>query len=302
MAARTPPAPDLARWEAAISHRASFVAARRLRLLGDDAPATRLLEARVHADGEVEHVAWLAGPRGRMTTGLQRLLTDALGAERRWYLPWILGRWPRGAVTLGLALDGLARDRDELHLGIIAPLTPTRVALSESPRPLHREAVAHFKALHLSTGAAGLSGCRMRMRDGEVGALVGRWSVTSRALQAAAEHMGLPEATRAALIPAIEGLAQGLPSAQLALEVAYSPDPEPRLTVEVGPLPIPRVLGLTAGEGTAAADGGALEALGADLAQRGALRARLECDADGLRAVGVLVAARGQGIKRSTAW
>ncbi len=270
-------AADLDRWEAAVAERATVASVRRLRLLSPEGVSTRLLQTRVGEVEAGETSVWLAGARGDLRTGLQRVLTDALGPDRRWYLQWILGRWPRGPITMSLPLGD---DAAAMALGIVAPLTPTRVALSESPRPLDREAVSHFKALHAATACAGLSGCRMRLVDGDVDALVGRWEIAPRRVPAVAALLGLRAVAEDLGLVAIEGLSGGasVPAA-VTLEVAYAPDPEPRLVLEMGGLPLARLAGLVRaalGEEHVAP----LAAGARALAQRTAFRVRLVFDAD----------------------
>ena len=290
---------DLDRWEAAIAERASLTSVRRLRLLDPEGVSIRLLETRVGVGDSGATSVWLAGGRAGLRTGLQRVLTDALGRDRRWYLQWILGRWPRGPITLSLPLSS---DDGAMALGIIAPLTPTREALSESPCPLDQSAVSHFKALHAATGCAGLSGCRMGLTGGDVDALIGRWEPALARLRPAAEVLELGDLADSLILPTIEGLSAGsaAPPA-ITIEVAYAPAPVARLVVEVGPVRLAHFAGLIAsafGEDRVAP----LAASARALAQRTAFRARVEFDATGLRAAAALTAPRGQTVRRERRW
>jgi hypothetical protein len=145
-------------WKTALDSRASLQSLTRLALL-DQGERVRFLSETV---GERPGSAWwLHGSRSAFSSGLQTLAQDRLWPENQWWVRWLMGRWPRGHALVGHPTDGDAT----LHLGLIAPLVPTRMALSEGPLPLSIESVSHFKSVHAATEAPGLVGCRLEVEE-----------------------------------------------------------------------------------------------------------------------------------------
>jgi len=215
----------------------------RIRLVGDRGVKQRSLAVSAGAAHGPSRGVWLSGGREPMRAGLQQLVEAVLGVQHRWLLRWMQGRWPRGPLTVHLPLG---ESPDGLTLGLIAPLSPTRVALSEGPLPFDKASVAHFKALHAATGAQGLSGCRLAFAQEAVAHVAIRWRLDRAGLAAAAAQCELGEAFGDHVTPLLEGLGEGLPDAPLTLEAAYTPAPPIHLSVEVGPIPTGRVIGLLA--------------------------------------------------------
>lgn len=191
--------------------------------------------------GQAASKWWLQGSRSAFSSGLQALAQDRLWPENQWWVRWLMGRWPRGHGVVGHPTTG----ESSLHLGLIAPLVPTRMALSEGPLPLSIEAVSHFKSVHQATGAPGLVGCRLEIAEQTLKTLAARWEVDLPALLRVAEVWGLAADGFALAAPLIEGLSEGLkrPPA-LVVEAPYCPDPADTLVIEIGPVASRSTIGL----------------------------------------------------------
>lgn len=278
---------DVAGFGLAVRTRGTDLATERIGAVGDAGVQLRLLAARTAPEGPSTWT-WLAGDRGAMSPGLQRLVTRELGDEKAWLLRWNAGRWPRGPIVLGLPLD---RDVPALELGIVAPLSPTRLALSEGPLPLSAEGVAHFRAVHDATGAPGLVGSRLRLLDGEAVAISARWNVATERLPAAARCFGAGELIR----DVAEGLLEGAAGASVVVEGAWTPAPDDGIALEVGPVAAGRVTSLARAVFGEGADAPLVQAA-RDLHQKSAFRARVEFDRDGVSAVSIVLGPRGQSL------
>jgi hypothetical protein len=281
---------DLGAWQTAVADHTSAAALELVGALGDRGVKRRLFEVSASA-GAVRHQAHLAGARAPFRTGLQHLVDAGLDPEHRWMLRWMLGRWPRGAITASVPLEAALA---EFELGILAPLTPTRIALSEGPLPFPAESVLHFRDVHDATAAPGLTGCRVHCYGGGPTALVGRWPVPPLNIPAVAACMGLGALARELIIPVLGDLAGDAADAgSPTVEVRWSPTPVEGFTVEVGPVPTARLLGLVRaaiGEPESAA----VRAIAQTFKQAVVARARLRFDQDGLQEAGALFAPRGQ--------
>ncbi len=286
---------DLAGFRLALMARASDSASRSLDHLEDGAVSgirRRYLVTTTHGDDRSTDVSFV-GDRESFRASVHGLMVHAADEASSWLIRWTLGRWPRGPLTLALPLD---RAPPRLALGIVAPLTPTRLALSEGPVPLDAAGVRHFRALHEATGAEGLIGCRVRLLDREPVALSGRWPLdagTPERLLDVAASWELEDVARDLGLPLLEGLLEGSPEAEITLEAAWTPEPEPSFALEVGPLPARHGVGLgRAALGESA--GAALAQASRDLHQRTAYRVRVELDAEGLAGVSLVLGPRGQ--------
>ena len=183
----------------------------------------------------------VSGPREPMRHGLQDLVGRIMPMEKIWLVRWLLGRWPRGRIV---ATVPLSVGTTKTTLGIIAPLMPTRIALSQSPVPFDSATVSHFKALHESFDQPGLLGCRLTLEDERVTQLSGRWEARLDVLDGVFSHWGLGEQAELART-LVQGLSEGLSERpSLAIEATYDPTPTPQLTLELGPLPVRSVLQL----------------------------------------------------------
>lgn len=281
---------DRAGWDRALDSLAGTAARQLVSALGDRGVKRRYLEVRASA-GRVTHQAHLAGARAPFRAGLQHLVDEALDPVHRWTLRWILGRWPRGAITVSLPLESALA---EFELGILAPLTPTRIALSEGPLPFPAESVVHFRDVHDATEAPGLTGCRLLCYGGGPTALAGRWPVSLDRVPAVAACMGLEPLARELVVPVLRDLAGDTPAlTSPVLEVRWSPEPEEGFAVETGPIPTARLLGLVAAAlGAEAAE--PLRDLARSLKQPQTARARLHFNEAGLQSASALLAPRGQ--------
>ncbi|MEZ4268162.1 MAG: hypothetical protein R3F39_17505 [Myxococcota bacterium] len=281
---------DLRAWQSAIASLASPAAQELVDALGERGVKRRYVEISASA-GAVRHMAHLAGARAPFRTGLQHLVDAGLDPAHRWMLRWMLGRWPRGMITASVPLGAATA---EVELGILAPLTPTRIALSEGPLPFAAESVVHFRDVHDATAAMGLTGCRVICYGGGPTALAGRWPVAHSNMVAVAGCMNLGAIARDLVVPVLHDLAGDAPDGGApVVELRWSPEPGDSLSVEVGPVPTARLLGLVraaVGEDEA----GAVRALAQTFKQPVAARARLTFDASGLRSAGALFAPRGQ--------
>ncbi|MDP6944345.1 MAG: hypothetical protein QF464_09375 [Myxococcota bacterium] len=275
---------DQSTWQIALATLGAPEALDRIRLVGDRGVKHRSLVVRADTTG-VWRAAWLAGGREPMRAGLQQLLEETLGVQHRWLLRWLQGRWPRGPLTVRLPL---VESLDGIALGIVAPLSPTRVALSEGPLPFDKASVAHFKALHAATGAQGLSGCRLVFADRAVTDVGIRWRLDHTGLAAGTAEAGLADAFQAHVLPVLEGLGDGLAEIPVTLEASYSPAPPTELAIEMGPVPTGRVIGLMGalwGDQARQALTEAAKALG----QRWTHRVRLEFGAQGIETTAALL-------------
>lgn len=281
---------DLRAWESALAELASPAARELVGALGERGVKRRYVEVSAQA-GSVRHQAHLAGARGPFRTGLQHLVDAGLDPVHRWMLRWMLGRWPRGMITASVPLEAATA---EFELGILAPLTPTRIALSEGPLPFPAESVVHFRDVHDATAAMGLTGCRVLCYGGGPTALAGRWPLALSNLVAVARCMGLGEIARDLAVPVLRDLAGDAPDGGApVVEVRWAPEPTEGFAVEVGPLPTARLLGLVrAAIDDDAAD--AVRAVAQTFKQPIVARARLSFTSDGLQAAGALFAPRGQ--------
>lgn len=281
---------DLRAWESALTELASPAAHELIDALGERGVKRRYLEVSAQA-GSVRHHAHLAGARASFRTGLQHLVDAGLDPAHRWMLRWILGRWPRGMITASVPLEIATA---EFELGILAPLTPTRIALSEGPLPFPAASVVNFRDVHDATAAMGLTGCRVQCYGGGPTALAGRWPIALPNLVAVARCMGLAELARDLAVPVLHDLAGDVPdNGAPVVEVRWSPEPSDGFSVEVGPVPTARLLGLVrAAVGADEAD--AVQAMAQAFKQPVVARARLSFTTDGLQAASALFAPRGQ--------
>jgi hypothetical protein len=208
-------------------------------LWGDD-KRVKVASIRPGAEG-IDCWMSVSGPREPMRHGLQDLVGRIMPMEYIWLVRWLLGRWPRGRIVATVPLSTGTKNST---LGIIAPLMPTRIALSQSPVPFDSATVSHFKALHESFDQPGLLGCRLTLQDERVTQLSGRWEARMDVFDAVFSHWGLGE--QADLATAlVQGLSEGLSAAPtLAIEATYGPTPTPQLILEIGPLPVRSVLQL----------------------------------------------------------
>ena len=281
-------------WLHTIESDAADDARTRLDMLDDTAIKARRVTADLLNPDPSLRWWWIGGDRSRLNAGLQRLVMDTLGTEHRWLIQWIEGRWPRGPIVVG---HPFAHRPATLTLGIVAPLMPTRLALSEGPLPLHMEAVAHFRAAHDLIQSPGLAGCRLEIADGEMAALVARWPIDMARLPSAAEHWGVLSSAEDLLQPAVEGLMSGgRLDTTVILEARYTPDIQPSLTLEFGPIGLRSFAGLTSAlAGDAAVEG--LTSLCASLDTRGLHRARLTVNEGGLAGLVAVCAPKGESLK-----
>jgi hypothetical protein len=204
--------------------------ARLNRLLRDGA-RTRVASIRADKDGNACTMIVL-GPRESMRNALQELITQLMPPEDIWLVNWILGRWPRGKIMATVPLSSMEAVS---KIGIIAPLMPTRIAISQGPLPFDPATAKHFKALHAAIQEPGLLGCRLTLDDGKVTELAGRWKIAEKRLPEVFEHWGLTNTLEVALA-IVEGLTVGqAPAPPLTLEAIYTPNPSDKLTLEIGP-------------------------------------------------------------------
>jgi len=188
-------------------------------------------------------------------------------------------------LTVHIPLDGSV---DGMTLGIIAPLSPTRVALSEGPVPFDKASVSDFKSLHAATGAPGLSGCRLGFSAQNVNHVAIRWRLGLDALDTTLAQRGYAEVCKGEILPTLSALMEGLPMSDVTFEAAYKPEPGAVLAVEAGPLPTGRVIGLTGALwGEAAKD--AVTDAAKMLVQRWTHRLRVEFNATGITRTTVLL-------------
>ncbi len=180
------------------------------------------------------------GPREPMRNALQELLTQIMPPEDIWLVNWILGRWPRGKILTGIPLS---TGEQKTRIGIVAPLMPTRIAISQGPLPFDAATVKHFKTLHAIIEEPGLLGCRLTLENEKVTELSGRWLLTDERLPVVFEHWGLAEVTDVGLA-VLEGLSGGKEGLPTTLEAMYTPSPAQNLTLELGPLPLRQTLQL----------------------------------------------------------
>lgn len=285
--------PDLVTWQRAVDVRGADLPVDRLATLSESGVKSRLLSAEVGA-GDDGEFWWITGGRRGLNIGLQHLVTELLGAEHRWFIQWLEGRWPRGPIVIGHPLDPRS---GTLTMGIIAPLMPTRLAVSEGPLPLSIAAVSHFKEAHEVIGAPGLAGCRLCISDGEVASLRSRWPATVSDLSRIAAFWSLQEACDGWLLPAIEGLTQGAPTPPVVVvEATYEPEPTSLLSVEFGPVGVQRLCGLI-GALFGDDERAQLETLASDLGQRGFFRVRLTLGPEGILSATALAGPPGQSLK-----
>jgi hypothetical protein len=277
----------LEQWKSALDRRSSLESLTRLALL-DQGERVRFLSETVGENPGAEW--WLHGSRSAFSSGLQNLAQDRLWPENQWWVRWLLGRWPRGHAVVGHPTDSEAR----LKLGLIAPLVPTRMALSEGPLPLSIEGVAHFKAVHAATQAPGLVGCRLEIEEQSLVTLAARWEVDLPALLRVAEIWGLAQESVEMIVPVIEGLSEGLKRAPtLVVEAPYCPDPSSSLVLEIGPVAARSSIGLAnALLGVEAA--GVLTELARDLSARRFFRVRVTLGPAGAASLTALAAPSSQ--------
>lgn len=179
----------------------------------------------------------LTAPRDSMRLGLQHIVEQVMAPEDVWLVRWLLGRWPRGDVRTVLPVTEDAR---LATIGLIAPLMPTRIALSESPLPFDRETVKLFKELHAVTEQPGLLGCRLELRDGTISGLAGRWRLSPQTLGPILGFCGLDDASR----ELTRALLSGLGGAKPVFERWFHPEPSADITVELRRTPTAAALGL----------------------------------------------------------
>jgi hypothetical protein len=204
--------------------------ARLNRLLRDGA-RTRVASIRAGKDGNACTMMVL-GPREPMRNALQELITQLMPPEDIWLVNWVLGRWPRGKIMASVPLSSMA---EVSKVGIIAPLMPTRIAISQGPLPFDPATAKHFKALHAAIDEPGLLGCRLTLDAGKVTELAGRWKIADERLPDVFEHWGLSASLDVAQA-IVEGLTVGLATPPpLTLEAIYTPAPSDNLTLEIGP-------------------------------------------------------------------
>ncbi len=201
-----------------------------------------------------------------------------------------MGRWPRGHAVIGHPTQGEAR----LHLGLVAPLVPTRMALSEGPLPLSIEGVAHFKDVHAATQAPGLVGCRLEIEEQAIVTLAARWEVDHEAFLRVARVWGLPDGSLEMASSLIEGLSEGLKRPPtIVVEAPYTPEPSGELVLELGPVGARSSIGLAnALFGADAAT--SFTQLARDLASPRFFRTRIALGADGPGRMSVLAGVSGQ--------
>jgi hypothetical protein len=167
-----------------------------------------------------------------MRNALQELITQLMPPEDIWLVNWVLGRWPRGKIMASVPLSSMA---EVSKVGIIAPLMPTRIAISQGPLPFDPATAKHFKALHAAIDEPGLLGCRLTLDAGKVTELAGRWKIADERLPDVFEHWGLSASLDVAQA-IVEGLTVGLATPPpLTLEAIYTPAPSDNLTLEIGP-------------------------------------------------------------------
>ncbi|MGB0591697.1 MAG: hypothetical protein ACPGU1_18630 [Myxococcota bacterium] len=269
---------DNSSWQIALATLGDEDALDRVRMVGER--GIKMRSVAVSSDEEAtRRGAWLVGKREPMRAGLQQLIESTLGVPHRWLIRWLQGRWPRGPLTVHIPLDGSV---DGMKLGIIAPLSPTRVALSEGPVPFDKASVTHFKGLHQATGAPGLSGCRLKFSEHNVAHVAIRWRLAPEALSLTMTDRGLTEIFAADVLPTIAALTEGLPTTEMTFEACYQPEPGGSFAVEFGPIPTGRVIGLTAALWGPDAKA-TLTNTAKALSQRWTHRVRLEFDAEGLK-------------------
>ena len=281
---------DLESWKAALDSRSSLESLARLALL-DQGERVRFLSERVGANPG--SAWWLQGSRAGLSSGLQRLAQDRLWPENQWWVRWLMGRWPRGHAVIGHP----TADESRLHLGLIAPLVPTRMALSEGPLPLSIEGVSHFKAVHAATQRPGLAGCRLEIEEQTLTTLAARWEVDQAALVRVAEVWGLSQESTEMAAALIDGLSEGLKRPPTVLvEAPYCPDPAPSLVLEIGPVPARSSIGLAnALFGPEAA--GDLTQLARDLGSARFFRVRVELGPDGAESMTALAGPPSQSMR-----
>ena len=175
-----------------------------------------------------------------MRNALQELLTNIMPPEDIWLVNWILGRWPRGKILAGIPLSA---DEHRTKIGIVAPLMPTRIAVSQGPLPFDIATVKHFKTLHATIDEPGLLGCRLTLEDEKVTELSGRWKLSNERLPDVFAHWGLSDVVDVGLA-VLEGLTAGIDAPPTTLEATYTPSPAKSLTLELGPLPLRQTLQL----------------------------------------------------------
>lgn len=242
-----PDAADFTRWSEAVGVPPSDLARAHLAALTAGGPE-RLRRRLASVELGVSTVATstlLAGPREPMRPGLQRLVEAALGANNIWLIRWIMGRWPRGPILVKVPLaDGDSR----FELGIVAPITGTRIALSEGPVPFPQAAVHHFKAFDAATEAPGLLGCRVKLQDRLVTSIAGRWEVAPERLPSLAALNDLPQDVGALMLDVMGGLraSSHAADAPVAVEATWRPEAEHALVIEVGPVALKTLGGLVA--------------------------------------------------------
>jgi hypothetical protein len=277
-------------WKTALDGRASLDSITRFALL-DQGDRVRLLSETV--GGDPGSSWWLQGTRDSFSAGLQTLAQDRLTPENQWWVRWLMGRWPRGHAVVGHPCQG----SETLTLGLVAPLVPTRMALSEGPLPLSIDAVTHFKAVHAATEAPGLVGCRLEVRDQDLVSLAARWEVDRAALARVAEIWGLSEVVSEVAGPIIEGLSEGLKRAPtLTVEAPYTPDPGPELVLELGPVSARSTLGL-AGALFGAEASEVLTGLARDLSAPRFFRVRVSLGAQGATSLSAMAALPSQATR-----
>ncbi len=277
----------LEQWKTALNSRTSLQSLTRLALL-DQGERVRFLSETV---GERAGASWwLHGSRSAFSSGLQTLAQDRLWPENQWWVRWLMGRWPRGHAVVGHPTDGDA----SLRLGLVAPLVPTRMALSEGPLPLSIEAVSHFKSVHAATDAPGLVGCRLEIEEQSLKTLAARWEVELPALLRVADVWGLAAESLNMAAPLIEGLREGLKRPPtLVVEAPYCPDPSSSLVLEIGPVAARNTIGLAnALFGAEAA--GVLTQLARDLSAGRFFRVRVTLGPTGAQSMTALAAPSSQ--------
>jgi hypothetical protein len=277
-------------WKTALDRRATLDSITRFALL-DQGDRVRFLGETVGRDAA--SFWWLHGARDAFSAGLQGLAQERLTPENQWWIRWLMGRWPRGHAVVGHPAQG----SETLTLGLVAPLVPTRMALSEGPLPLSIDGVAHFKAVHAATQAPGLLGCRLEMQDQDLVSLSARWEVDRDALGRVAKVWGLGDVISDVAIPIIEGLSEGLKRQPvLAVEAPYTPDPGDELVIELGPVSARSTLGLAAALFGAEA-GAILTQLARDLSTSRFFRVRVALGEEGATSLSALAAPPSQATR-----
>lgn len=231
-------------------------------------------------DAPPERGIHLFGPRTALRSGLQTVIAERFGPEQIWLVRWLLGRWPRGAVVIGRPLDGPAR----LELGLVAPLNPTRIALSQGPLPFPRESVGHIRALHALTQAPGMSGLRLGLGPAGPDRVAGRWTLAPEQLAPTLQHLipGAPDLADDLASPIVEGLFEDRAlSPSLTLEAPYLPEPAGQAILEIGPVSAKNAAGLWAAL-LGRPQARSLVALCKELGQRTLASARLTLNEEGL--------------------